>query len=201
MKTRQSTTVAMVAAVFAAMTLALPERATGDQDPAGCTSNGPGLSITGFPSPAEHGDEVCFKVGIFNLCPGCCNVTGFDVDLTLPDGSMVTITSNATVNVSDAFECPSADPRCVTDSNCTIPGEDGYRYIVNHGDEQGAPSAVCPPVPPAGSGIVEALRKVSGRRTRIPIPSAPTAKPFRSWSPTPAVSRVTRRSARDARIA
>ncbi len=153
-------------AAFASVTLGVPDPASAHRSPLTCTTNGSGASIT-FVAPAGatellHGDEICFQVGIYNTCPGCCDVTLLDSELVLPDGSIVPITVDASVPFGDDFLCPG-DARCATASTCTLPGEVGYKYIIAHGDEHGSTGVSCPPTPKAGTGELSAfIRSTSG---------------------------------------
>ncbi len=155
-----------VLAAFVAATLGLASQAMAHQSPGTCTTNGSGASIT-FVAPVgatelHHGDEICFQVGIFNTCAGCCDITLLDSELVLPDGSIVPITVDKSVLFGDDFLCPG-DARCATASTCTLPGEVGYRYIIAHGDEHGVTGVSCPPSPAAGSGELSAfIQSTSG---------------------------------------
>ncbi len=146
---------AILGAAFGAMTLGVTGQASAHKDPPTCLFNGPSTSIsTQGIVMAQHGDRICYVVGIANSCPGCCNVTGLNSNLILPNGAVVPITANATVNQGDSFLCPSADPRCATPSNCTIPAMQGYEYVVDHADEMGQLGTGCPINPTAGTGTV-----------------------------------------------
>ncbi len=145
----------LTAAFGAFFTLGVVRQASAHKDPADCLFNGPSTSIsTQGITNAEHGERICYIVGIANNCASCCNVTDLDSSLRLPNGMMVPITLNATVNQGDSFFCPGPDPRCVAPSNCTIPGMIGYQYIVNHVDERGQTGSGCPIVPVPGFGTV-----------------------------------------------
>lgn len=113
-----------------------------------------------------HGDEICFQVGIFNTCAGCCDVTELGLELILPDGSTVPIAASVSLPFGDSFICPG-DARCTTASTCTLPGEVGYKYIIDHvidhGDEHGVTGVSCPPIPSAGTGEISAfIRSTAG---------------------------------------
>ncbi len=165
-----------VVAAFAAVTLGVAKQTSAHRSPGTCTQiglNGPDTTI-GYvtapgATPIEHGDEICFQVQISNTCMNCCDVTLLDTELVLPDGSIVPITVDATVLSGGGFICPSADPRCTTASSCTIPGEVGYRYIVDHGDEHGATGTNCPPTPAPGTGEVSAYIGSTSGTVHMPI--------------------------------
>ena len=131
MRTRKSTSVAMVAAVFGALSLGVSQSASAqcntDADcnageicvngtcatvpsPAGCTGNGAGASIVRDPSTAVvHGDLICYQVRFNNLQEGDCDVINFDSGLTLPDGTVVPISNGADLpNGAPSLSCPSA---------------------------------------------------------------------------------------------
>jgi len=145
----------IMATAFGMTFLGVARQASAHTDPPGCLFNGPSSAIsTGGQETAAHGDEICYVVNIANNCASCCNATALNSNLILPNGVSVPITTNATVNQGDSFLCPSADSRCVTPSNCTIPGRFGYRYILNHADEDGQTGTGCPINPVVGTGTV-----------------------------------------------
>ncbi len=153
---------AILAMALGAMTLGVPRNAMAHKDPESCSFNGPSSSISTLGvTIAQHGDRICYIVGIANNCTGCCSVTGLHSNLLLPDGAVLPMTTNATINQGDSFFCPSADARCVTPSNCTIPDTIGYEYVLNHADERGQTGVGCPLVPNPGTGTVWAA--ISGK--------------------------------------
>ncbi len=162
------------AAALMVIVLGITKPTFAHRDPAACTFNGPSKAIsTQGVTLAVHGDKICYIVAIGNTCAGCCNVTGLDTDLILPNGVIVPITLDATVNSGDSFLCPSTDARCVTPSNCTIPATIGYEYVVDHADEEGQSGSGCPIVPVPGTGTVWA--SVSGLGVAHVSPSDGTA--------------------------
>ncbi len=140
--------------------LGAAQRAFADESPVGCSQNGSGASIGFVVAPGvtefQHGTEVCFQVSLFNTCLNCCDVTELDSQLVLPNGSVVPITVDAVLNFGDSYPCPGS-PQCATPSNCTIPGEVGYRYVVSHANEHGTTGVNCPPTPAPGTGEFSAF--------------------------------------------
>ncbi len=128
---------AILAAVCAAMTLALPDRATGDQDPPGCTQAANPAGLGNAQGAVIHGDIICYIVSFSNAsAPGVlnCDLTLMTTDLELPDGSIVNVTLNADLPAEQGFFCPSGDHRCVTPGDAECAGN-GYKYEVLHNDE------------------------------------------------------------------
>ncbi len=168
-KKRWSTRVATIQMwTFTVLAFGIAGQASAHQSPAGCNQNGAGASLGPAVTGVRHGDEICYTVEIFNDCLGCCDVTGLNTELILPDGSSVPILVGVDVPSGDRLNCPG-DTRCATASTCTIPAEIGYRYIVNHADEHGETGTNCPPTPAPGKGEVSAFVRSTGGTVHAPI--------------------------------
>lgn len=136
--------------------------ASAQGEPPGCKIVDPAGYFVAFPDEAMHGEEVCVKVLVSNSCGGaCCNVTA-NAELTLPGGAIVPVLSNAMILEYDSVFCPSSDPRCLTASNCTIAGVDGYSFIIKHGHEHGENGRACPAAPQPGMGREHISLEING---------------------------------------
>lgn len=127
------------------------ESAVAQEAPPGCVSAEAQayLMLTG--DTAGHGEEVCAKVYVINSNPGVgCDVTA-TAELTLGNGANVTFLQDAEIMSGESFVCPSADLRCLVDSNCSLDGQVGYSFVVRHEDERGD-NFGCPATPQAGIG-------------------------------------------------
>lgn len=148
---------AVLAAVFAAISLGMFERVSAESPP-GCTDTAISVSVT--PSPGgivHHGDQICYAVcyGATGT-PNPCDVANLDSTLFLPNGVSRTITTGASISAGSFFCCPSADPRC----NPLLTVAD-YCYVVDHADEV-LSFGGCPPVKTPGVGRVVAYTEGNG---------------------------------------
>ena len=102
------------------LAMSVAYEASAHQDPPGCSASGANATPFQFPDEtAKHGDKVCVGVEIWNGSSLSCNAEA-DVDLILGDESIVPVLKDALLQRGDFFICPSADPRCVTPSNCVV---------------------------------------------------------------------------------
>ena len=147
-------------AFFISSPFRAPE-ASPDVLPLDCTTNGLDIDITPSATLVQHGDIITYVVCFDNDNPGDCTVTAVESTLVLPDDTVITILSDATIAgpddpvPGDAFCCPSADLCCATVGP--------YAYVVSHDDETG-PVAGCPPEKNGGNTvkIVAAYAEFSG---------------------------------------
>lgn len=111
--------------------------ASAHEDPVDCNASG----LQQFPSvgPAGNvydGDELTYAVIYANIDPdgagavAPCNITGADASITLPDGSVVNVLTDATLSIGDSISCPG-DAECAAGP---------YTYTVDHADESGSNS-------------------------------------------------------------
>src|SRR5206468_156803 len=123
-------------------------RVAAHENPSGCDGNGIGSTFTRSPTGAViHGNTITYTITISNSATGC-DITGLDAEVTLPNGTVITIATNADLPQGDSFTCPNAaEPRCATAGP--------YSYIVNHADEKAITSGpgVCPPTFGPGSAV------------------------------------------------
>src|SRR5206468_5674511 len=108
-----------MAAVLGVLVLGLllvpASRVAAHESPVGCAGNGIGSTFTRSPTGAViHGNVITYTILISNAVDGC-DITGLNASITLPNGNVITITTNADLPQGDSFTCPNAaEPRCVT---------------------------------------------------------------------------------------
>ncbi len=109
------------------------------QDPVACNASGlqefPSIS----PSTDVHaGDTLTYSIIYANLDPdgagpvAPCNVTGANATITKPNGTVLNVLTNATLNVGDTLTCPGS-------AGCAA---GPYTYVVNSANENGSGDVV-----------------------------------------------------------
>jgi len=131
--------------------------AVAHESPVGCNGNGIGSTFTRSPAGGAviHGNVITYSVTIANS-PAGCDVTGVNASITLPNGTVITVATNANLPQGDSFKCPdAAEPRCVSAGP--------YSYTVNHADERAITSGPgsCPPTLGPGTSVT-AIYQSSG---------------------------------------
>lgn len=137
-QTRRFRTVGVLTGVMLAIGLAVASLPTAAHpDPAECNASG----LQQFPSvgPAGNvydGSTLTYSVIYINSDPdgagavAPCNITGADAMITRPDGSVINVLTDVTLNVGDSISCPG-------DAECSA---GPYQYVVNHANENGSSS-------------------------------------------------------------
>lgn len=108
------------------------------EDPSECNASG----LQQFPSVGPSGQvydgsTLTYEVTYSNVdpngtgtSPDPCNITDANARITYPDGSVMNILTNETLNVGDIINCPG-DAECAAGP---------YTYVVDHADENGSSS-------------------------------------------------------------
>src|SRR5262245_19635269 len=132
--------VAGIAGFFALALVSAGIPISAHQDPANCNASG----LQQFPSivspagSATDGSVITYSVIYVNSDPdgagpvAPCNITGADATITRPNGTMINVLMNATLNVGSSISCPGG-------AGCAA---GPYTYTVNHADENGGGSSV-----------------------------------------------------------
>lgn len=108
------------------------------ENPGGCDTNALGATLAVSPTGIRvDGDILSYTVIYTNTSGNPCDTTGVDSDLTLPNGSTITVLTDQSIPAGDTITCPG-------DAECVTAGP--YSYTIVHANETG-PIAGCPPVP------------------------------------------------------
>ena len=144
----------LLAVLVGSFVVAGSDRATADVNPPACTVNGLDISLAPSANLTVVGDTITYIAVLDNVGIGNCNDTDVDSVLTLPDGSTVTLLTDASIPEGDTITCPG-DVECVTAGP--------YSYTVAEADVTGARSG-CPPGAPAAEppSFVTAFAEFTG---------------------------------------
>jgi uncharacterized repeat protein (TIGR01451 family) len=105
------------------------------EDPVNCNASGLQQFPSVGPSGVVHdGDVLTYSVIYVNSDPdgagpvAPCNITGADATIERPDGTIINVLTDATLNVGDSISCPGG-------AGCAA---GPYTYVVSHADETGS---------------------------------------------------------------